>query len=126
LSPFVGGIFASVLYLVFLSGLLADSVFPHFTYDESAGVDNLARLFHMRSQDPADYAKLFFWSFVAGFSEMFVVNIIERFDRSAAPSSQSAGSAQASPAPGAAAPAPAQAPAVSEGAGEPERRLPQE
>lgn len=90
LSPFVGGIFASVLYLLFLSGLLADAVFPHFSYDEGAGVDNLTRLFHMRSQDPAEYAKLFFWSFVAGFSEMFVVNLIEKFDVGAPSSPSSA------------------------------------
>jgi hypothetical protein len=81
LSPFVGGIFAALLFLLFLSGMLADAVFPHFEYDKSANAENLSRLFHMRSTDPADYAKLFFWSFVAGFSEMFVVNIIEKFDR---------------------------------------------
>lgn len=83
LSPFVGGIFASLLYLLFLTGLLSDAVFPHFSYDEAAGVEDLARLFHMRSKEPTEYAKLFFWSFVAGFSEMFVVNVIEKFSQSA-------------------------------------------
>ncbi len=83
LSPFVGGVLALVLYLIFLSGLLAGDLFPQFVYDKDAGVQDLLRLFHMRSEEPKEYAKLFFWSFVAGFSEMFVVNIIGSFEKSA-------------------------------------------
>lgn len=103
LSPFVGGILATVLYVIFLSGLLAGDLFPHFVYDTSAGVNDLARLFHMRSTEPKEYAKLFFWSFVAGFSEMFVVNIISSFEKSAGqsvPAGTPARSAAQSGAPG--------------------------
>ena len=85
LSPLAGGMLASVLYLLFLSGLLAGTLFPHFEPDKSLSAEahGLVRLLHMYSDNPEEYAKLLFWSFVAGFSEKFVVDIIGRFEQRA-------------------------------------------
>src|ERR1700752_3153742 len=59
LAPFAGGVLAGVLYLIFLSGLLAGQLFPKFEFDPSAdNIVGLPRLFHMYSTQPAEYAKL--------------------------------------------------------------------
>lgn len=86
LSPLAGGLLASVLYLLFLSGLLGGALFPVFeiqngTEATTHGLQNLLEMFAPKS---ADYGKLLFWSFVAGFSEKFVVDIIGRFEKQAA------------------------------------------
>lgn len=81
LAPFSGGLLASVLYLLFMSGLLAGELFPAFKQDDSIESKNgFFHLLHMHSEEAKDYAKLLFWSFVAGFSEKFVVDIIGRFE----------------------------------------------
>lgn len=87
LSPLVGGILAVVVYVLFISGLLAGDLFPKFVADDpSAGgrPKGLAAIFVIHG-GPADYAKMLFWSFVAGFSERFATDIISRFETSAAP-----------------------------------------
>jgi hypothetical protein len=68
--------FAFALYVMILSGILGGDVFPQF-----AGTD--ADFHGMRSfwfdVDPLqniDVAKLIFWSFVAGYSERFVPNVV--------------------------------------------------
>jgi hypothetical protein len=73
--PFVGGILALALYLLFLSNILAGDLFPKFVPD-GTGSHGLEQLF---AQDGGltDYAKLPFWSFVAGFNQKYVVDIIE-------------------------------------------------
>lgn len=85
LSPTAGGLLAAVLYLLFLSGLLAGTLFPSFKADPALSSDasGFLKLLHMQSSDPGDYAKLLFWCFVAGFSEKFVTNIIGNFEKSA-------------------------------------------
>jgi hypothetical protein len=90
LSPLVGGILATVLYCLFLSGLLAGDLFPSFCttalHDiEAAGTSKekatgFAAIFHCTADGPRDYAKLMFWSFLAGFSEKFVIDIIGHFE----------------------------------------------
>jgi hypothetical protein len=81
LAPFSGGLLASVLYLLFLAGLLAGELFPTFVSDSELNHKNgFFQLLHMQSGNPKDYAKLLFWSFVAGFSEKLVVDIIGRFE----------------------------------------------
>lgn len=82
LSPFVGGLLAVVLYFMFIAGLLGGDLFPSFSPDPHATDrgPGLHVIFEVSSENPKDYAKLFFWSFLAGFSESFVVDIIGRFD----------------------------------------------
>lgn len=91
LIPIVGGILATVLYCLFLSGLLSGDLFPGFCravidkYKDPAMAasqpNGFWRLLECQGNEPRDYAKLFFWSFVAGFSEKFVVDIIGQFER---------------------------------------------
>jgi hypothetical protein len=80
LAPISGAILAGILYILFISGLLSGELFPKFespAYDLSEGIN---RLFYVTSNNPSDFAKLLFWSFVAGFSEKFVTDIVGRFE----------------------------------------------
>jgi hypothetical protein len=71
----VGGLLAYVLYLLFLSGILAGELFPDFEPhpDAPRGFESL--LFQY-GKSMEDYGKLFFWSFIAGFNQKYVVDII--------------------------------------------------
>ncbi|SEL13112.1 hypothetical protein [Halomonas daqiaonensis] len=81
LVPIFGGVFALVLYLVFLSGIVSGDLFPAFSFpnqdDIEEGEDFMLHIFQKTypSSGP-DLAKLLFWSFVAGFSERFVPQLI--------------------------------------------------
>ncbi len=87
LIPINGGIFAIVLMLVFLAGILEGSLFPKFTHTEINSqyvVDSFLTWLSMTFPTSGpDIAKLFFWSFVAGFSERFVPQIIRKTSDSA-------------------------------------------
>ena len=83
LSPVIGGVFGTVLYVVFLSGLLKGSVFP-----EAQGGDdpftttmNMADMLLPNTND--DAAKALLWAFVAGFAEQFVPNFIDKIAQEA-------------------------------------------
>ncbi len=82
LIPINGGIFAVVLHLIFLSGILEGSFFPDYYHPKIDPNDVLHSFTGWMSdafpKDGPDIAKLFFWSFVAGFSERFVPQIIRR------------------------------------------------
>lgn len=87
LAPSVGGVLALVLYILFLSGLLQGALFPVFKSDvpesEQAAL-GFFTIFHQHATNGfAGYAKLMFWSFVAGFSERFVTDVIGKFEGSA-------------------------------------------
>jgi len=91
LSPLVGGILAVVTYILFVSGLLAGDLFPKFVPDVvpdadiAAGKDQgLSAIFAVHGE-AADYGKMIFWCFIAGFSERFATDIISRFESQAAP-----------------------------------------
>ena len=80
--PVFGGVFSLVLSLLFLSGIVESALFPDFAIPEFEGypiptVDDLRRFFvETYPASGEDFAKLGFWSFVAGFSERFVPQII--------------------------------------------------
>ncbi len=77
--PFVGGVLSLALYLLFLSDIIAGDLFPDFApYVPESGKE-IRGPEHLVYQDGGldDYAKLFFWSFVAGFNQKYVVDIIE-------------------------------------------------
>ncbi len=81
LIPIFGGIFALVLYCLFLSGIISGSLFPIFYIpkphstvpDTIFMIDVFTKTYPQTGQD---LAKFIFWSFVAGFSERFVPQII--------------------------------------------------
>lgn len=88
LVPIFGGIFALVLYGIFLGGLVSGSLFPTFHLPErpTTGPDDgyMLALFTQTYPDSGqDLARFLFWSFVAGFSERFVPQVITRVSSSA-------------------------------------------
>lgn len=77
LVPINGGIFALVLMMMFMSGLLEGSLFPKFPDLTISNIDTFKDWISFAyPQTGSGMAKLFFWSFVAGFSERFVPRII--------------------------------------------------
>jgi len=82
LVPLYGGIFALALYIIFLSGLIEGTMFPEFAvpvFDDPPTTDNIIQLLKETYPKTAgDFAKFIFWSFVAGFSERFVPQIINK------------------------------------------------
>ena len=81
LSPIAGGTLAVILYMLFVSGLLAGELFPMFEAGTTTEKD-FSRLLDCTANAYTDYAKLIFWAFVAGFSESFVTDIIGSFAKS--------------------------------------------
>jgi len=81
LAPISGSVLAGVLYLLFISGMVTGALFPEIVADENSKSTGLRILFEIRSDKPSEYAKLLFWSFVAGYSERFVTDIIGRFEK---------------------------------------------
>ncbi|MDD2659689.1 MAG: hypothetical protein PHY54_08425 [Methylococcales bacterium] len=83
LSPFVGGVFAFVLYTIFMAGFVQGSLFPVFasgkeeykTFSEFASMTIPAT--------NADVAKAIVWAFIAGFSEGLVPNFINKITKDA-------------------------------------------
>jgi hypothetical protein len=81
LVPVFGGVFSLVLYSLFLSGIISGHLFPAFYIPEPANkipdatfiIDFFTKTYPATGQD---FSKLLFWSFVAGFSERFVPQII--------------------------------------------------
>ena len=81
LSPVAGAILAVLVYLLFISGLLEGAMFPKFVADNpSQTTPGLKAIFEVHCPTAADYAKVLFWSFIAGFSEKFATNIISQFE----------------------------------------------
>lgn len=81
LIPVFGGVFALVLYCLFLSGIISGSLFPVFYMPKAPnGVSDTAFMVDVLTktypQTGPNLAKFLFWSFVAGFSERFVPQII--------------------------------------------------
>lgn len=93
LSPLAGATLAGILYLIFIGGLLGGELFPTFELPEKGtklAKSGLPVIFEIGSTSPPVYAKLLFWSFIAGYSERFVTDIIGRFETQAVQPSETA------------------------------------
>jgi len=80
LAPVAGAIGAGLLYLIFIGHLLQGELFPTISTPE-ATAQGLALVRFMKETGPAgglDFGKLLVWSYVAGFSERFVPDILDR------------------------------------------------
>lgn len=80
IPPLVGAIAASVLYVIFAAGLITSELFPTFHCTAASGQCDQFSTF-LQSWSPtaaADYAKAIVWGFIAGFSERFVPDILNR------------------------------------------------
>jgi hypothetical protein len=85
LVPINGGIFAIVLHVAFLGGIVQGALFPTYALSPSDAASGAAKIADwMRNVAPSsatDLGKLIFWAFVAGFSERLVPQILqERID----------------------------------------------
>ena len=72
-----------MLYIGFLSNIVEGPLFPKFaapSFSQPIPSTDDIRAFFSKAYPAtgADLAKLLFWSFIAGFSERFVPQIIER------------------------------------------------
>ncbi len=78
LSPIFGGLFAVVLYGVFISGIIQGELFPKFKGAE----DSFSTPYEFSSNTlpatNADMSKAILWAFIAGFAEGFVPNFIDK------------------------------------------------
>ena len=81
LVPIFGGVFSLVLYCVFVAGIISGNMFPEFYIPEPVNsvpdkkfmIELFTKTYPLTGQD---FAKFLFWSFVAGFSERFVPQIV--------------------------------------------------
>ncbi|WAK01351.1 hypothetical protein [Methylobacter sp. YRD-M1] len=78
---FVGGILACVLYILFISGIISGELFPEIVEDAvkegATKPEGFEDIFHQHAKGFSEYAKLFFWAFVAGFNQKYVVDVID-------------------------------------------------
>ena len=83
LSPIIGGVFAVLLYGIFMSGLIKGDFFPFFECGATVfeGDERLNTFADCSPHRHSDVAKAFVWSFVAGFGERFVPNILDGLGR---------------------------------------------
>lgn len=76
--PLIGAIAAVVLYLVFVAKFLSGGLFPAISCVEGKDCKDVLEL--MRNYwptNPDDYGKALVWSFIAGFSERLVPDILQ-------------------------------------------------
>ncbi len=76
MSPLIGGALAIILNLVFVAHLISGEIFPAFKDNTYTSLSNF-----ILGATPVNYkdaGKLLFWAFVAGFSEKFVPNYIDK------------------------------------------------
>lgn len=77
----VGAIAAVTLYLIFAAGLMRGDMFPSFDLSplnpRADAFENF--VWNWQPTAPTDYAKALVWSFVSGFSERFVPDLLTRF-----------------------------------------------
>ena len=78
--PLTGSIFAGLLFLIFVSGVLSGDIFPKFvvTPPSTKGVDFETFFFGTAPESGKAYALVMVWSFIAGFAERFVPDTIDR------------------------------------------------
>src|SRR5262245_2733531 len=75
-----GAVFALVLYMLMLAGMLSGDIFPRFMKAEENqnGLVLLEFLKLGKPATPTDYAKLIVWCFIAGFAERLVPDTLSR------------------------------------------------
>ncbi len=81
LSPLLGSIFAVVLTLLFIGGLLKGTIFPdfHLVQDEKEHwIPFFSSMLNALPKTSEEYGKLFIWAFLAGFAERLVPDSLDR------------------------------------------------
>ena len=83
MSLFAGAVFAIVLYVAFVAGLskLSGELAPEFAHPKTfpeGGADFLIFVLKIGPATGIDYAKVVVWSFIAGFFEQLVPDVLDR------------------------------------------------
>jgi hypothetical protein len=79
LAPINGGIFALVLMLMFIGNIIQGTLFPKYLSVDISNIETFRKwLVSAYPTSGVEVAKLLFWSFVAGFVERFVPQLIKR------------------------------------------------
>jgi FtsH-binding integral membrane protein len=74
----IASVFAIVVNLVFISGVISGELFPRFSGTGLPYFDMMHWAVSVDPQTNADMAKMLVWSFVAGFSEKLVPNMVTK------------------------------------------------
>lgn len=77
LSPLIGAMFALVVYLLFMGGILKGGLFPGFECSTKRFTSYRA-FSNCSPTKNSDVALAMVWGFVAGFAENFVPNILDK------------------------------------------------
>jgi hypothetical protein len=80
LSPLLGAIFAVVLMMMFIGGMLKGVVFPEFIHVVASRPDLsfFDTVWGTLPKNSEEYGKLLVWSFLAGFAERLVPDSLDR------------------------------------------------
>jgi len=71
-------VFAIIVNLIFISGVVSGTLFPSFSATKEAYSNMIHWSISIDPQTNADMAKMLLWSFLAGFSEKLVPNMISK------------------------------------------------
>lgn len=76
-----GAVFAAILYLLVLAGLLKGGLFPTMAPEDrlAKGISFLEFLRQANPETGTEFSKLLVWSFIAGFAERFIPDTLSRF-----------------------------------------------
>ena len=83
LSPLLGGLFAFLLYGIFISGVVQGELFPQFKGIEEEYRNPSDYIVTVDPKTNKDVAKLMLWSFIAGFAEELVPSYLNRLIKNA-------------------------------------------
>lgn len=84
-----GTLLAGIAYLLFMSGILSGeggngilttNLFPNFTKSNLTTNDILKQFIEIRPVSIQDTGKLLVWCFIAGYSERFVIGILDQLE----------------------------------------------
>ena len=74
----IASVFAVIVNLIFISGIVSGELFPRFYGADLSYFDMIQWALSIDPQTNADMAKILLWSFVAGFSEKLVPNMVTK------------------------------------------------
>lgn len=82
LAPVSGAVFALLLYVLFISGLVQGALFPSiYTPDSYEGWKSITfgvMSYYVGPKTGTDFGKLLVWCFIAGFAERFIPDTLDR------------------------------------------------